>query len=322
MRNRFPLYDPSHVREVKDPCLVHDGSLWHIFGSGGDTTSETWSIHHATARFLSGPWTQHEHLNLPLSGSGVAAPGVVFSDGAFHLFIQTEFMREGGTIEYFTSPDGFGWAHVNTPLLSMPGTAESGIYDPHPAVIAGEKVLVYSAMPPITAKPAPEIFLAVSASRDWSGPWLRAGKILSHADVSEHHNQPGDLDYEWGIEGPQLVELPDGRVLLNAVCFLPSGARGTRQRVFFAVAPSLREPFRSLGPYLLPSRKGENGHASATLVDEELVLCYQARPKAGTWRYGIRRHVKLPSGGSRLPTAPPLLRALEGAGLALGGATG
>jgi hypothetical protein len=149
MRSRFPLYNPSHVREVKDPCLVYDGNVWHIFGSGGDTISETWSIHHATSPSLMGPWTQHPHIDLPISGSGVAAPGVVFSDGAFHLFIQTEFMREGGRIEYFTSPDGFDWLHVSTPLLSLPGTAEAGIYDPHPAIVAGQKVLVYSAMPPI-----------------------------------------------------------------------------------------------------------------------------------------------------------------------------
>lgn len=293
MRNRFPLYSPTQVREVKDPCLVFDGSLWHIFGSGGDTISEQWGIHHATAPALSGPWQQHEIIYLPVQGSGVAAPGVIFCEGAFHLFVQTEFMREGGRIEYLSSPDGFAWRHVNTPLESLPGTNEAGIYDPHPAVIGGQKVLVYSAMPPIDGKPNPEIFLALSTG-GWDGPWLRVGKILSHADVADHHNQPGQPDYEWGIEGPQLVELPDGRVLLNAVCFLPAGERGTRQRVFFAVANSLREPFQSLGPFLQPRGQGENGHASATLVDNELVLCYQARPRAGTWRYGIRRNVRLP----------------------------
>lgn len=294
MRNRFPLYDPSAVREVKDPCLVFDGAAWHIFGSGGDTISETWGIHHSTAPSLAGPWTQHEILYFAIEGSGVAAPGVVHTDGAFHLFIQTEFMREGGRVEYFTSPDGFAWTHVNTPLLSRPGTEEAGLYDPHPAVIGGRKVLVYAAMPSIQGKPNPEIFIAISESGDWAGPWRREGKILSHADVARHHNQPGDPEYEWGIEGPQLVELRDGRVLLNAVCFLPGRERGTRQRVFFAVADQLAGPYRSLGPSLRPARKGENGHASATLVDDALILCYQARPKAGTWRYGIRR-VELPS---------------------------
>lgn len=300
MRSRFPLYQPMQVREVKDPCLVFDGALWHIFGSGGDTATEQWGMHHATARSLAGPWRQHGTITFPIEGSGVAAPGVVHSEGAFHLFIQTEFMREGGRVEYFSSPDGFAWTHENTSLASIAGGEEAGIYDPHPAIIGGDKVLVYSAMPGIVGKPNPEIFVAVSESGTWSGPWRREGKILSHADVARHHNQPGHPDYEWGIEGPQLVELRDGRVLLNAVCFLPAGERGTRQRVFFAVAPSWRGPFRSLGPYLRPTREGENGHASVTLVEGELVLCYQARPKAGTWRYGIRRNVRLP-GEERAP---------------------
>ncbi len=293
MSDRFPLYAPSHVREVKDPCLVFDGELWHIFGSGGDTSSEQWGIHHSTACSLAGPWTQHEIHYLPIEGSGVAAPGVIHSEGEFHLFVQTEFMRENGRIEYFTSPNGFDWTHINTPLLSIPGSEEAGIYDPHPAIIGGQKALVYSAMPPFSGKPCPEIFLALSASNEWAGPWTRRGKILSHADVAEHHNQPGDPDYEWGIEGPQLIGLPDGRIMLNAVCFLPRGDRGTRQRVFFAVSSSITGPFRSLGPYLHPSESGENGHASAALVDDELVLCYQARPRSGGWQYGIRRNVQI-----------------------------
>jgi hypothetical protein len=275
--------------------LVFDDGLWHIFGSGGDTVSEQWTIHHATAPSLAGPWQQHPCIELPIEGSGVAAPGVIHSDGAFHLFVQTEFMREGGRIEYFTSPDGSVWTHVNTPLLSIPGSDEAGIYDPHPAIVAGRKVLVYSGMPPIVGKPNPEVFLAISSGTGWDGPWDRAGKILSHVDVAEHHNQPGHPDYEWGIEGPQLIELPDGRILLNAVCFLPSGAQGTRQRVFFAIAPALGEPFRSLGPFLRPVGRGENGHASVALINHEIVLCYQARPLSGTWRYGIRRRLRLPS---------------------------
>lgn len=293
MSDRFPLYAPSHDPEVKDPCLVHDGRRWHIFGSGGDTTSETWGIHHATAHSLAGRWRQHKTTYLPIEGSGVAAPGVIHSDGRFHMFIQTEFMRVNGRIEYFTSADGSRWKHIATPLLSIPGTEEAGIYDPHPAIIHGRKVLVYSAMPPFTHMPCPEIFLAASLSDGWAGPWERLGKILSHAELVEHHNQPGHPDYEWGIEGPQLIELPSGQIMLNAVCFLPDGDRGTRQRVFLATAPSIKGPYRSLGPYL-PADGGENGHASAALVDDELVLCYQARPKSGTWRYGIRR-VEIPT---------------------------
>ena len=34
----------------------------------------------------------------------------------------------------------------------------------------------------------------------------------------------GRPGYEWGLEGPQLVELPSGDVMLVAVCFLGGGA--------------------------------------------------------------------------------------------------
>ena len=30
--NVFPLFDPKTVDDVKDPCPVFDGQLWHMFG--------------------------------------------------------------------------------------------------------------------------------------------------------------------------------------------------------------------------------------------------------------------------------------------------
>src|ERR1700750_2860835 len=94
--NGFPLFDPKAVDDVKDPCPVFDGQLWHMFGSSGTVTSETWSILHATAPGLFGPWTEHDAIVLPVVGSGVAAPGVIYDGGVFHMFIQTEFMKSGG----------------------------------------------------------------------------------------------------------------------------------------------------------------------------------------------------------------------------------
>jgi hypothetical protein len=79
------------------------------------------------------------------------------------------------------------------------------------------------------------------------------------------------------LEGAQLVELPDGRVLLNATCFLPSGARGSRQRVFFAVADKVEGPYQTLGAVLDPSEPGENGHSTVMINDNELTLFYQSR---------------------------------------------
>lgn len=216
----FPLFNPKETDDLKDPCPVFDGSKWHMFGSAGTVTTETWTLFHATAERIEGPWTEHDPVSLPINGSGIAAPGVIFADGVFHMFVQTEFMRSGGRIEHAVSNDGFTWV----------------------------------ALPP-------------------------------------HHNHRDDPDYEWGIEGGQLVELPDGRVLLNATCFLPTGERGTRQRVFFAIADNVEGPYHSVGPILTPVERGENGHSTVIIQDNELVLFYQSRIEATShrWRYGIAR---------------------------------
>jgi hypothetical protein len=204
------------------------------------------------------------------------------------MFIQTEFMKSGGRAEHAVSNDGFNWVLLAPALLAIPDSGEDGIYDPHPAVIGGNKYLVYSGMPKFTKMPQPDVYLARSASNTWFGPWVRVGKILDHEDVP-HHNHRDHPDYEWGIEGAQLVELPDGRVLLNATCFLPEGKRGNRQRVFFAVADKVEGPYRTLGPVLQPDQAGENGHSTVMVLGNELTLFYQSRIESTNhrWRYGI-----------------------------------
>ncbi|MBL8790267.1 MAG: hypothetical protein JNM45_07195 [Rhizobiales bacterium] len=288
--NHFPLFQPKHTEDLKDPCPVFDGEMWHVFGSSGNVRTETWCILHATAPDLYGPWTEQDPVRLSIQGSGVAAPGVIFEDGVFHMFVQTEFMKPGGRCEHAISRDGFEWEVQQPALVSIPGTEEDGIYDPHPAIIGGRRYLVYSAMPPFLKVPQPDIYLARSLSDSWFGPWKRLGKILDHADVP-HHNAREHPDYEWGIEGAQLIELPDGRIMLNATCFLPEGARGNRQRVFFAIADRPEGPYRSLGPVLDPGEAGENGHSTALVTGEEVTLFYQSR-KCDTnnlWRYGIAK---------------------------------
>jgi hypothetical protein len=288
LNDNFPLLVPRTVRDTKDPCPVFDGERWHLFGSSGSTVTEQWRIFHATAPSLHGPWTEEEEVVLALTGSGVAAPGVVHEKGQFSMFVQTEFKKPGGSIEYLTSPDGFHWTHVDTALHALEGSSEHGIYDPHPALIAGERYLVYSGMPD-GFPPQPDIYVAKSMTPSWNGPWLRLGKILDHADIAHHHNSRDHHDYEWGIEGAQLIELPDGRVLLNATCFLPEGARGERQRVFFALAEGVEGPYRSLGPILRPREIGENGHSTVLLEGSNVLLCYQSRMTSTdhTWRYGL-----------------------------------
>ncbi|MDB5506386.1 MAG: hypothetical protein JWR75_1024 [Devosia sp.] len=287
-QNVFPMFNPADLDDVKDPCPVFDGHLWHMFGSGGTVTTETWTLFHATTASLDGPWIEHAPVTLSISGSGIAAPGMIYEEGVFHMFVQTEFMKSGGRVEHAVSNNGFDWVLLQPAILSIPESAEHGVYDPHPAVIGGIKYLVYSAMPNFTSVPQPDVYLVRSTSGTWFGPWERLGKILDHAEVP-HHNSRDHPDYEWGIEGAQLVELPDGRVLMNATCFLPTGERGSRQRVFFAIADKVDGPYRSIGPVLDQLRSGENGHSTVMIAGHQLILFYQSRVETtkNRWRFGV-----------------------------------
>lgn len=300
-----PLWEKTQYRDTKDPCPVFDGKLWHIFGSGGDMGGvkfEEWEILHATAKNLTGPWTELPSVKLiGLKGKHVAAPGVVYENGLFLMFVQTEFLAPGGTIEYLVSKDGGNsFKHVDTALRSLEGTHEGALYDPHPAIINGQKYLTYCGSEFIGQKEMltglewigePDIYLARSESNTWAGPWKREGKILDHQDVI-HHNQREALVYEWGLEGPQLIELPNGIIIMNVVCFLPYGVYGTRQRVFFAFADNVHGPYYSAGTVLQPIEgsweAGENGHAAAFMRGPDMILFYQGRPPGqAPWRYGI-----------------------------------
>lgn len=278
---------------------MFDGVMWHLYGSGGTSGAEIWQILHATAPSIHGPWTEQPPVTMVgVSGDHVAAPGVVIDQdtGRFHMFVQRDFMALGGTVEHLVSIDAEKFTWTDTPLRSLAGTDEAGIYDPHPSEINGKKYLVYSGTNSFTFTGTyyigrPDLFLAESLSDSWKGPWIRKGKILGHADVASHHNQLTDPDYEWGLEGPQLIGLPNGKVLLTAVCFLPGQPRGYRQRVFFAVADSVTGPYRSLGPVLNSLANtweaGETGHAAGLLHEDMLYLFYQGRSVDSPWRYGL-----------------------------------
>lgn len=294
-----PLLSTTQFNDTKDPCPVFDGKMWHIYGSGGQSGAEVWKILHATSDSIEGPWSEQLPVVLDgVEGDHVAAPGVVKDEKEqlFHMFVQRDFLALDGTIEHLTSADGHYFKKLNTSLASVPNSDEAGIYDPHPAEIAGQKYLVYAGSPSFTFTGTyyvgrPEIFLAKSKTNTWYGPWERAGKILSHIDVALHHNQLDDPDYEWGLEGPQLIELPNGKILLSAVCFLPKTERGYRQRVFFALANKIQGPYTSLGPIIHPQdnewEKGETGHAAGIVHEDKLALFYQARCTTTPWRYGL-----------------------------------
>ncbi len=299
-----PLFESTRYHDVKDPCICFDGTTWHIYGSGGSVKTEQWSILHATAPSIEGPWTEHDSAVLRgVEGPHVAAPSVVYDpeDKLFHMAVQKDFMAVGEGIEYLVSADGHIFTKMRT-LIEPRGSGEAGLYDPHFAQLNGRKYLVYAGIPAIITydrpfKPQPDIYLARSVTDRWSGFWKRIAKILTHEEIAWHHNRREHPDYEWGIEGPQVLELPNGKILLNATCFIEEGRFGTRQRVFFAVADSLTGPYNSIGPVLSGREhaweSGENGHASAIICDGRVHLFYQARsqenpdPTDNPWRYGL-----------------------------------
>lgn len=288
--NRCPLrFDGSSYVELKDPCPVYDGHRWHLFGTAV-TGPHRFELMHATGPDLAGPWTLADPVDVSdVTGTCVAAPGAVLHDGRIHLFVQTDYNHFDGQIEHLvaTSTDNSAFERADTALRSIAGSSEAGLYDAHPAAVGSRRYLVYAAFDTIGQ---PDLHLAECTGDGWDGPWERLGRIVDHEQVA-CHNQRGCPDYEWGLEGAQLVELPDGRVLLNAVCFTPGGPRGARQRVFFAIANDVRGPYDVLGPVLAPlggQTSGENGHATAVVVGGHLALFFQERDRRdGLWRYGL-----------------------------------
>ncbi|MDQ3641390.1 MAG: hypothetical protein M3450_07990 [Actinomycetota bacterium] len=281
------LYEPQRYPDVKDPSIVFDGHVWHLFGTGCGLPGGA-EIFHCTAPAIDGPWREEPPPTLFGADSirHRCAPGVVAEGDKLHLFLQHEFNVLGGHIEHLVSNDGGAtFVRTRTALRSNARRSEAGVYDPDASEIAGRRYLTYAAMSVVGQ---PDLYLAASRSGSWNGPWTRLGCILDHARVP-CHNQLGTEDYEWGLEGPQLLELPGGGVLLTAVCFLPGRPAGHRQRLLMAVAEEAIGPYVVLGAPVQPSGPqgaGENGHATAVLGQDGLVhFVYQERAGDGLpWR--------------------------------------
>ena len=282
-----PLLAAGEADDTKDPCPVFDGKQWHIYGSKGSNDVLV-GILHATAPTPNGPWKFEENaITHGIKNPHACAPGVIFDKGMFHMFLQTDYDQLGSRIEYLRSEDGKNFFLVNTALEPIPNGREAGIYDSHPALIDGKCYFVYSGFPKVGHG---DIYLAESSTNTWEGPWKRLGTILTHEEVP-FHNQHENPDYEWGLEGAQLAQLPSGIILLTAVCFLPEGKRGYRQRVFLALASNILGPYKTIGPILNPSSEeweaAENGHATTLVDNNNLRIFYQGRNLKGYWRYGV-----------------------------------
>ncbi len=95
--NIFPLFDPRALDDVKDPAPCSTGGSGICSAQAGRSRPKRGKFSTRPHQRAKGPWTEHDLIELGIPGSGVAAPGVVFHGGVFHMFIQTEFMRSGGT---------------------------------------------------------------------------------------------------------------------------------------------------------------------------------------------------------------------------------
>lgn len=276
-----PVLSLGKYGGLKDPCVVRFQGRWHLFATG---CKERWTydVVHAVAPRPTGPWTMlpPSHV-VGAEGPSLCAPGVVAEGDLLHMFVQESYNTLGGAIRHLVSADGGDTFHAaGTALTSVPGGSEAGIYDAHPCTVGDDKLLVYAGMANVGE---PDLHLARSTTGSWDGPWERLGVVLGHDDV-DCHNPRGCPSYEWGLEGGQLTELPDGRTLLSAVCFLPGGGHGSRQRVFLAVAERPEGPYDVLGPALDPVRYsvgGENGHGCTVVDRGRVYLFFQHRDGDG-----------------------------------------
>lgn len=265
---------------LKDPCVVPFQGRWHLFATGCKE-GYAYDVVHAVADKPAGPWTMLPPADVVgASGPSLCAPGVVDDGDLLHLFVQESYNTLGGSIRHLVSADGGTSFHASDVAIpSLPGTTEAGIYDAHPGAVGGRRYLVYAGMASVGE---PDLHLARSEG-SWDGPWERLGVMLGHEDVG-CHNPRGCPAYEWGLEGGQITELPDGRTLLSAVCFLPDGDHGTRQRIFLATADQPEGPYEVVGPALDPLRYaagGENGHGTAVVHRGRVYLFFQHRDGDG-----------------------------------------
>jgi hypothetical protein len=284
-----PLIHSRYFAELKDPAIVFDGHQWHLYGTGvlSKDRYDLWDgeIFHATAKTLEGPWHENRPAFVSVRGECVAAPEVIFERGVFHMFIQTGCFELGGAIDHLFSYNGDRFEQYTKVLPPIPHSPEAGVYDQSPDTIKGDKYLVYAAM---SVAHQPNIHLAKSRDGSWNH-FERLGAILKQEDVV-CHNRLSDEDYEWGLEGPQLLELPNGQVLLIAVCYLADKPRGDKQRLFFAKADSVTGPYKFLNTAIEPLKgqwdSGENGHGTGVIQGDILHLFYQGRPENGIWNIG------------------------------------
>lgn len=293
---------PANYPDLKDPSPLFDGKVWHIYATGPGG-AQSYGVSHLVSESIDGPWRFGQPVQLvnlyipPMDHSSeVCAPGVCYdsTSGSYEMFIHTHFDVTGGVINHLVSQDGVVFVQQDVAIVSKPDSFHAGVYDPQPAVVNGKKYLTYTAF----KRPAHgNVLLAESVNGQWCTEWEHHGLILSHKKMTKYQNQHTDIDYEWGLEGAQLLELHKGALLMIGSCFLPHKEQGRRQRLFFAVGHKIKGRYHILGTlneiYQEDEEITETGHGGGIVVGNYLYVFYQARGVNTPWRIRYLK-IKLP----------------------------
>lgn len=301
-----PIAHPEKTATQKDSVRVFFAGRWHIYGTGhemkdvnnpppGHRPHRGSILFHLVSPAETGPWVEEDPPVLfgRFPPGIYEAPAVVAEGDVLHLYAQTTYYRLGGSIEHFVSRDGHNFAWVGTALQSIKGGAQAGVYDADVCELPdaegrGRPAMVYSAFRREGSRddrPDPQIFVAVSEG-GWEGPFINGDRpILRDTDVSWHNSHDaGNPYYEWGLEGAQLLPLPDGHILLLSVGFEKRPGRDymAAQRLFFALYDRRLRLLEVSRP-ILPLHPGwdeyGHGHMMIDVNNPRLLrLLYQARP--------------------------------------------
>lgn len=286
--------------EIKDPTVIQmpDGT-WQMYASVGTSVTQSWFIGHFEAQHPAGPWQELEPVKMiGVEGSEVCAPQVLFDDSTgtplWKMYVQTTCFHENGVIAVAQSTDGTNFVGLPEPAMTQDRVPPSpntppvvGLYD----VAISEytqngkvyECMMFSGYRRIGCG---DLYMSVREKSVVETKWDTPRLILAQEDVP-YHNNPGSLNFEWGLEGAKLVQLAENAYIMIGVCFLEKGHehRGTRQRVFLAAAETPFGPFTPISLPLEPTKyesgQGENGHPDTIDLGSSIGILYQERTGDG-----------------------------------------
>lgn len=288
------IYTTVDHPAIKDPCITKIGeSRYVMYASIGSSDTERWIVGRFYATSPVGPWFEDKPAEIiGVEGPEVCAPAVTYDSEReiYEMYVQTCCFGVDGVIVHAVSEDGKtflprGTNLVNKQSVKFPITPLQGVYDVgiSDMTIDHEEYvcLTYTGIRKVGCG---DLYYRLGKKlSDRTMQWSDDRLLLSQDATSfaSVHNAPGSIDFEWGLEGAKVVQLGDVFMIVG-VCFLPSEpphntrARGTRQRIFMALADTIDGPYTFWDLPIQPEH-GEVGHPDIILDKDSLYLVYQER---------------------------------------------